>query len=101
LFILFFTLLITSSRGDTEFAHCLEPVRAAVGDENATVWHKMAGAHERVAWEIGCNFQRERHPLLAQQQQHHAVKPLAEPTAVHVSILQSIAPSQPSAHELN
>jgi len=90
------------SRGSDEFADCLAPVSE---NTNAVVpnHRRKMGANERLAWLTSCNFQRERHPLVQMQAARKkrltaATKTtttttvrtsLAEPTAVHASVLQS------------
>ena len=66
------------SRGDAEFADGLAPLLNPQPKPS-----KLAGEQERLAWQLGCNWHRERHPLRLTP----SFK-LADPTAVHVSILQ-------------
>ena len=73
------------SRGDAKFADGLAPLHWNVVHRTP----KLAGEHERIAWQISCNWQRERHPLWSRS----SISKLAEPTAVHVSILQANAPT--------
>ena len=68
------------SRGDAEFADGLAPLLRSP----QPMPRKLAGEHERVAWQIGCHWHRERHPLRLSSSSPR----LADPTAVHVSILQ-------------
>jgi hypothetical protein len=108
LILLFFLFrgFILVSRGDTSFANCLPKI----GNNVRPIFpnrHPMDET-EVVAWQLSCNFHRNKHPLI--QSQNHGINHgtkrssvllnrasslpimVAEPSAVHVTILQSRDP---------
>jgi hypothetical protein len=96
---------ILVSRGDASFASCLPKVGNNVRPFFPN--RQPMDETEVVAWQLSCNFHRNKHPLIQSQNCiNHGVERssfllnrtsslpimVAEPSAVHVTILQSRDP---------